>query len=185
MTRILPIARMGEPILKQIAAPVDLNTEYSIIKQLISDMKTTLNHECARVGLAAPQVFVSKRVILFRIPKKLHARYATESQQEIPLTALINPTIRPLSSSKVNGYEACISIPSLVGVVPRYREIEYTYQDLKGNYHTLYAHGFHARVIQHEYDHLDGILYPEKIIDMTTFEFEDIMLKALNQSAKQ
>lgn len=169
MTRILPIAHMDEPILKQRASPVDLGVEYNAIKQLIDDMQTTLYHQEARVGLAAPQVFVSKRVVIFRIPQKIHPRYATEAHQEIPLTALINPTITPLSAIKVDGYEACISIPGFIGVVPRYQSIEYSYQDLNGDFHTMQAHGFHARIIQHECDHLNGILYPDKIEDMTTF----------------
>ncbi len=178
MTNVLPIARMGEPILKQIAARVDLNTEYDRTKQLISDMETTLDHQGARVGLAAPQVFVSKRVVLFRIPQKLHVRYASEAQQEIPLTVLINPIIYPLSRDLIDGYEACISIPGLVGIVPRYKEINYTYQDIEGTLHTVHAHGFHARVIQHECDHLDGILYLNKITDLTTFGFEDVIVNA-------
>lgn len=163
LPRILPIAQKGDPILQRIAEPVDRTREYDTIKQLINDMRATLDHEHARVGLAAPQVFVLKRVILFRIPSVLHPRYATESQTEIPLTVLINPTLRPLSPQIINGHEACISIPGVVGIVPRYHSIEYTYIDLDGTVYTKQAQGFHARVIQHEYDHLEGILYTDRM----------------------
>lgn len=171
--KLLPIARMGEEILQKKAESINLKHIEEVIP-LIEDMKYTLIQQGERVGLAAPQVFVSKRLLIFRIPEKLHPRYAnTAITNSIELHPLINPEIKPLSSEKEEGYEACISIPGLVGVVPRYKHIEYSYYNVHGKHHRIEASGFHARVVQHEYDHLEGILFIERVTDLKTLSFED------------
>jgi len=86
-----------------------------------------------------------------------------------------NPSIIPVSDIIVDGYEACLSVPGLMGIVPRYSDIEYTYSDLEGKTHCVRASGFHSRVIQHECDHLDGLLYPKRIKDLSNFGFSDVM----------
>lgn len=166
---------MGEPILNLIASPVDLAKEYEEIEQLTSDMIATLNYGGEKTGLAAPQVFVSKRVVIFRISKQSKSRYESVVGEEIPLTIMINPSIKPMSNVLEDGYEACLSVPGLMGIVPRYRDIEYTYSDLEGKTHCVRASGFHSRVVQHECDHLDGLLYPKRIKDLSNFGFSDVM----------
>jgi peptide deformylase len=166
---------MGEPVLNALALPVDLEKEYEEIKQLTSDMITTLDHGGEKTGLAAPQVFVSKRVVIFRISKQSKSIYESVVGEEIPLTIMINPSIIPVSDIIVDGYESCLSVPGLMGIVPRYSDIEYTYSDLEGKTHCVRASGFHSRVIQHECDHLDGLLYPKRIKDLSNFGFSDVM----------
>jgi peptide deformylase len=173
--QILKLALMGEDVLKKKAEAVDLNNLREIA-DIVEDMKYTLIAQGERVGLAAPQVFISKRLLIFRIPQHLHSRYV--NQQDITpmdLHPLINPEIEFLNDEQEEGYEACISIPGLMGIVPRYKNIRYSYYDLKGEKHTVDASGFHARVVQHEYDHLDGILYPERMKDLSTLGFEEII----------
>ncbi len=166
---------MGEPILNVISSPVDLDTEYEEIKQLISDMIETLDYGGEKTGLAAPQVFVSKRVVIFRISKNSKSLYKNQITEDVPLTVMINPVIKPLSDVVVDGYEACLSIPGLMGIVPRYRDIEYSYFNIEGEHFVIKASGFHARVVQHECDHLDGMLYHKKIKDLSNFGFVDLM----------
>lgn len=174
MPNILTFRKMGDPILKQTAEPVDLQN-LDLIKPLVEDMIHSLLQENKRLGLAAPQVGVSKRIFIFRLPSKLHARYGGDEIEPIDLHALINPEIFPLDNESVDGLEACISIPGMIGIVPRYNTIRYTYYDLEGKFHERTASGFHARVVQHEVDHLNGILYPERMKDLSTFGFEDVM----------
>ena len=176
---ILPFLKLGHPLLRQVSEPVDLSLEKDSVIELISNMTLSLDHEVRRLGLAAPQVGVLKRVVIFRIPKETHKRYGGEKLQEIPLTVLINPIIKPLSEEKKIGFEACISVPNMMGEVERYQEIEYTYLDLEGSQHTVQASGFHARVIQHECDHLDGILYPFRMKSLDRFGYEDEMIAQL------
>ena len=169
---ILKIARMGHPVLKRIADPVPDPTSPEIHK-LINDMVDTLA-DIGGAGLAAPQVHVPLRVVIFHVPG---ARLAAEDQVEgapppgIPLTALINPEITPLGDEMVEGLEACLSVPGLAGTVPRYSRIRYRALAPNGSVIEREAAGFHARVVQHECDHLDGILYPMRMRDMTSLGF--------------
>lgn len=180
--QILKLALMGDDILKRKAEAIDLNN-LSEIADIVEDMKHTLIAQGERVGLAAPQVFISKRLLIFRIPNQLHSRYANEQEiTPIDLHPLINPEIEFLDSEQENGYEACISIPGLMGVVPRYKHIRYSYYDLNAKKHSVYASGFHARVVQHEYDHLDGILYPQRMKDLSTFGFEEAIQENLKKT---
>ena len=163
----LPVARMGAEVLKRRAAEVtDFNDP--ALKTFIEDMVETMHAERG-VGLAAPQVSSSVRIVVFFVPA------ARNNGQEIPITVMINPVITPLDDTKNEAYEACLSVPGLTGMVPRFTHIKYSYQDLNGKRVEREAHDFHARVVQHECDHLDGILYPQRVVDMTTLAFSDVL----------
>ena len=181
---ILKIARMGHPVLSRRAEPVS-DPASSAIAGLIADMVETLV-DANGAGLAAPQVHVPLRLVLFRVPpgrepaegddggdsdsapesglESAHARL------ESP-TVLINPAIEPIGERMEEDMEACLSLPGLAGIVPRYHRIRYRWVDLKGRSHECEAEGFHARVVQHECDHLDGILYPMRMTDLSTLTF--------------
>ena len=162
---VLPIARMGAEILKQRAAEV---TDFSdpALKGFISDMLETMV-EAHGVGLAAPQVFRSQRIVMFFVPA------ARNGGAEVPLTVMVNPVITPLSDDQEEAFEACLSVPGLTGEVPRYTSIMYRFQDITGAPVERLASGFHARVVQHECDHLIGVLYPMRIRDMRQFGFTE------------
>lgn len=171
--KILRIAQMGHPLLKEkanlVKDPFDLK-----VTELIKDMEATVKYlNCT--GLAAPQVLVPLRIVIFRVMTttdnpayELTPEYDPEG---VPWTVMINPTITPLSDEMKVGWESCLSLPGLIGRVSRYQSIEYRFLNKEGNAETRIAHGFHARAVQHECDHLDGILYPTKIKDMNDFGF--------------
>ncbi|MCK4939295.1 MAG: peptide deformylase, partial [Rhodospirillaceae bacterium] len=133
-------------------------------------------------GLAAPQVHVGLRVVVFFVDA---SRVSEEEELEegggIPLTVLINPEIEPLSDEMELGWEGCLSVPGMSGEVPRHTHIRYRGVDLDGKPFEREASGFHARVVQHECDHLDGILYPSRVVDMSKFGFTDALVHDLNQ----
>jgi peptide deformylase len=161
---ILKIARMGHPILLQRAQPIsDPSAEQ--VRSLIADMTETML-DAEGIGLAAPQVHTSLRLILF---------FDAEERGEVPgrhPIALLNPEIEPLDDALEPGWEGCLSIPGLRGVVPRYRRIAYRGLTLEGRTIEREAQGLHARVVQHEVDHLDGILYPMRMPDLGRLSFE-------------
>ena len=165
---ILKIARMGHPVLKLRAEPV-ADPKSQEIQDLVRDMVETLQ-DIGGIGLAAPQVHVSKRVVIFFGPGSRRAGEG-EPQEDIPLTVLINPEIEPLVEDKVLGIEACLSVPGLAGPVPRFTRIRYRALDLHGRMFEREASGYHARVVQHECDHLDGILYPMRMTDISSLAF--------------
>jgi peptide deformylase len=176
MPKILPIARMGHPILVQVAQSVDLN-KLDEANEIVQNMIYTLKPFGDRIGLAAPQVHIPSRIVIFSIPKiEPSARYDFDCE-EVPFTAMLNPEITFLNDKKVKGWEGCISVPGLMGEVERNQSIHYSFYDLKGKKHEREAHGFHARVVQHECDHLDGFLFPMRITDMSRFGFEEEMIK--------
>lgn len=178
MAKFLPLAKLGEDILNCRAEPVSKN-EINNLKPVIEDMTFTLNSFGNRVGLAAPQIYLNKRIVIYKIPRSAHSRYQlSKDQEEIPLTILINPQWKPLTNQKIDGWEACISLPNLMGIVPRFEEIECTYLDLEGNPQTRIAKGFHARVIQHECDHLDGIVFTKQMQNLNSLIFEDVFLNS-------
>ncbi|WCE05135.1 peptide deformylase [Pseudoxanthomonas sp. JBR18] len=166
---IRTIVRMGEPVLLARAEPVE-HFATGELRDLVEDMFQTMEG-AAGVGLAAPQVAVSKRVIVFGFDRS--ARYP--DAPAVPRTALFNPVIEPLSEELEDGWEGCLSIPGLRAVIPRYRRIRYTGWNAEGQRVDQVAEGFHARVVQHEVDHLDGILYPSRIKDFSTFGFTDVL----------
>ena len=166
---ILKIARMGHPVLKQVAASIsDPNT--AEIGLLIQNMIDTLA-DAAGAGLAAPQVHVPLRLVMFHVPAARAQEEDGEAAKGCPFTVLINPEIDVLSEEISIGIEACLSLPDLAGMVPRYHHIRYSGLDYRGEAFEREATGFHARVVQHECDHLDGILYPMRMDDLSTLTF--------------
>jgi peptide deformylase len=159
------VLRMGHPVLREKAKPIE-ETGTPELRQLIADMKETMAAKNG-AGLAAPQIGVSQRVVIFGVEK--NPRYP--DAEEVPFTVLVNPKITMLSREVESDWEGCLSVPGMRGVVPRYTKLRYTGTDEEGNPIDRVAEGFHARVVQHECDHLDGILYPQRMQDMTTFGF--------------
>jgi peptide deformylase len=158
---ILKIARMGHPVLRQVAAPVADPTAPEV-RRLVADMAETLE-DIGGAGLAAPQVHVPFRVVIFKV-----AAERTTDRPEDPaqaLTVLVNPVIEPLDGPLELGWEGCLSVPGLRGAVPRHGRIRYRATGLAGEAIDRTVEGFHARVVQHECDHLDGILYPQRMAD--------------------
>jgi len=168
---ILKIARMGHAILREPAKPVAFPLAAEIVR-LVRDMIETME-EAPGTGLAAPQVHVPLRVVVFKVmPERLTEAPGDEAQ---PLTVLINPVIEPLGEETELGWEGCLSLPGLMGAVPRWKRIRYRAQNLDGAVIEREAAGFHARVVQHECDHLDGVLYPMRIKDFQYFGFVEEM----------
>ena len=163
---ILTIARMGHPILTYTADEVVDPTD-SAVARLAADMLETMG-AAGGIGLAAPQVRVSLQVVLFRVPGE-----RTEDGAGLGLTTLINPEITPLDEALEEGPEACLSVPGLVGLVPRWRHIGYRGYGLDGKLIEREAKGFHARVVQHECDHLWGRLYLSRMNNLTSLAFTD------------
>jgi peptide deformylase len=168
---ILKIARMGHPVLRRVADPVADPADPDL-RWLVADMAETMV-DAGGVGLAAPQVHVPRRIILFMVP----GERASGQEGDLPLglNVLINPEIEPLGPEQVSGWEGCLSIPGLRGVVPRYARIRYRGLGLDGASVEREASGFHARVVQHETDHLDGILYPDRMPDLKLLTFNEEM----------
>jgi len=168
---ILKIARMGHAVLREPARPVADPGAPEILR-LVRDMIETME-EAPGTGLAAPQVHVPLRVVVFKVtPERLAGEPGDEAQ---PLTILINPVIEPLGEETALGWEGCLSLPGLIGAVPRWSRIRYRAQSIDGTLIEREAAGFHARVVQHECDHLDGVLYPMRIEDFQYFGFVEEM----------
>jgi peptide deformylase len=164
---------MGEPLLLERAAPV---TEFNTpeLHALIQDMRDTMA-AMNGAGLAAPQIGVSLRLVIFggfKTPRYPEA-------EEIPDTVLINPELMPLDNEMDEAWEGCLSVPGMRGLVPRYTHLRYTGFDPAGQPIDRTVDGFHARVVQHECDHLDGILYPMRIEDMSQFGFSEVLFPDL------
>ena len=164
---ILKIARMGHPALRMRAEEIADPTAPEI-HALAGHMIDTLI-DIDGMGLAAPQVYVSKRLFIYRIPADRIPRGS--DQEPVDWTALINPVITPLTEEKKLNWERCLSIPGLHGKVARYTRVRCAYRSLEGEAIEIEAHGFHAMVLQHEYDHLDGILYPMRMTDLSLLAF--------------
>ena len=164
---IRPILRMGDPRLLQVSQPV---TEFGTpeLAALLDDMFETM-HAADGAGLAAPQIGVLLRVVIFGFEQNERYRDAPP----IPPTVLINPRIEPLTDAIEEGWEGCLSVPGLRGVVPRVARLRYSGFDAQGAPFSREVEGFHARVAQHECDHLDGILYPMRIRDFSRFGFTE------------
>jgi peptide deformylase len=165
---------MGDPRLLRIAEPVtEFNTDE--LNTLIADMFDTM-HAANGAGLAAPQIGVNLRVVIYGF--KQNVRYP--DAPPVPETVLINPKLRPLSADREENWEGCLSVPGLRGVVPRFSSLHYEGFDQFGNVISRDADGFHARVVQHECDHLDGILYPMRIEDFSKFGYTEILFPELD-----
>lgn len=167
---VLPILKMGDARLLRTALPV---TQFDTpeLRQLARDLDDTMR-AAHGAGLAAPQIGVNLRVVLFGFQH--NPRYP--DAPPVPETLLINPVIEVLGPATEDGWEGCLSVPGLRGAVARARRIRYRGQDLKGHTIEREADGFHARVVQHECDHLDGVLYPMRVNDFRRFGFSDVLL---------
>ncbi|BBK41090.1 peptide deformylase [Allostella vacuolata] len=170
---ILKIARMGHPVLRRVADPV-ADPAAPEIRRLVADMIDTLE-DIGGAGLAAPQVHVPLRVVIFRV----RAERLTGDPEDValPMQALVNPVIEPLGDEKMLRWEGCLSVPGLRGAVPRWRRLRYSGTDLDGRPVERVVSGYHAGLVQHEFDHLDGILYPARMEDFTLFGFNEEMAK--------
>ena len=166
---ILKIARMGHPVLRRHADLV-VDPSAPAIQLLVQDMKETMA-DAGGLGLAAPQVHVPLRVVMFHVPPDGVDREAMRDQP-MPLTVLVNPEIEPIGDEQDLGWEGCLSVPGLRGKVPRHVRIKYRGFTPDGSFIEREASGLHARVVQHECDHLDGVLYPARMIDMGDLLFE-------------
>ncbi|WP_011298048.1 peptide deformylase [Cupriavidus necator] len=170
---IREILKMGDARLLQQARPVErFNTPE--LRTLIEDMFDTMDHANG-AGLAAPQIGVDLQVVIFGFDR--NPRYP--DAPKVPKTVLINPMLEMLSDDLEDGWEGCLSVPGLRGVVPRHTRLRYSGYDLMGGSIDRVAEGFHARVVQHECDHLQGILYPMRVRDFTRFGFTEVLFPEL------
>jgi len=172
------ILKMGDERLLRIAPPVPEHMLGSAeLQQLIDDMFETMRH-VGGVGLAAPQIGIDLQLVIFGFERS--ERYP--DAEAVPQTILLNPVITPTSSEVEDGWEGCLSVPGLRGVVPRFKHIGYQGIDPHGNPISRFADGFHARVVQHECDHLIGRLYPSRIQDFARFGYTDVLFPGLEVS---
>jgi len=175
---IREILKMGDPRLLRVAQPV---TAFGTpeLDALIADMFETM-HAVQGAGLAAPQIGVDLQLVIFGSGEPI-ARYP--DMPVVPRTVLLNPVITPLDDVLEDGWEGCLSVPGLRGVVPRHQKIRYTGLDPQGETIDRTVDGFHARVVQHECDHLIGVLYPMRIRDFTRFGFSEVLFPGLDPAA--
>ncbi|MFL6648259.1 MAG: peptide deformylase [Sulfurifustaceae bacterium] len=167
------VLKMGDPVLYRRAEPVTaFNTPE--LDRLIEDMFDTMAAYNG-AGLAAPQIGVSLRLVIFGV--EANPRYP--QAEPVPMTILINPVLTPIGAEMEEGWEGCLSVPGLRGLVNRHRSLRYTGFDQRGNPIDRTVTGFHARVVQHECDHLDGILYPMRLTDLRKMGYEDVLFPDL------
>ena len=162
------VLKMGEPLLRAVAAPV---TRFDAeLLALITDMDDTMR-ALNGAGIAAPQIGVSARVVIFELQDNPRYPHLTP----VPYTVLVNPVLTLLGSEQDEGWEGCLSVPGMRGLVPRFTRLRYQGFDLNGTPIDRTVEGFHARVVQHEVDHLDGILFPQRVRDLANFGFEEAL----------
>jgi peptide deformylase len=171
------ILKMGDPRLLRVAQPVT-DFDSPALQRLVMDMVDTMA-AANGAGLAAPQIGVDLQVVVFGTGAP-NPRYP--DAPPVPRTVLINPVITPLSAEQADDWEGCLSVPGLRGVVPRWQRIRYQGFDLAGQQIDREAQGFHARVVQHECDHLQGVLYPMRVRDFTRFGFTEVLFPGLDAS---
>ena len=174
---VLKIAKMGHPVLRKVAQPVEDPT-HPEVHRLVADMVDTM-FDAPGVGLAAPQVHMSLRIVVFHVPRGREG--AEDGTGDIPVTVLINPEIEPIGGEVSTSFEGCLSLPGMTGEVMRYNHIKYRGLGLDGKMIEREATGFHARVVQHECDHLDGVLYPQRMDDLSTFGYVEEMKKSIEE----
>lgn len=174
---IRPVLRMGDPRLLARARPVEM-FDTPELHALVEDMRDTMAH-LDGAGLAAPQIGVDLRVVIFGVHR--NPRYPDAG--EVPDTVLVNPRLSPLGLAMEEGWEGCLSVPGLRGVVPRFARIRYRGLDLQGRPLEREADGFHARVVQHECDHLIGRLYPTRMTDLTQLGFTSVLFPEMDLNA--
>ncbi len=166
---IQKVLKMGDPLLLQVAAPV-ANFDSPELHELLSDMRDTMA-ALSGAGIAAPQIGVIQQVVIFGIDH--NPRYP--DAEAVPFTVLINPTLEFIGDELEEGWEGCLSVPGMRGMVPRYKQLRYRGFDEKGQVIDRTVNDFHARVVQHECDHLIGMLYPMRIKDFRNFGFVDTL----------
>jgi peptide deformylase len=166
---IREVLKMGDPRLLEKSLPVEAFDTPRLL-ELVADMRDTMAH-LNGAGLAAPQIGVPLRVVIFGVTH--NPRYP--DAEEVPDTVLINPVITPIGEEIEEAWEGCLSVPGMRGVVPRFKRLHYRGFDESGQVIDRSVEGFHARVVQHECDHLDGILYPMRIRDMSKFGFVEVL----------
>jgi peptide deformylase len=171
---IREVLKMGDPRLLEVAQPV-ARFGTPELENLLSDMQDTMRN-LNGAGLAAPQIGVGQRVVIFGFED--NPRYP--DADAVPFTVLINPTLTPIGDIQVEDWEGCLSVPGMRGLVPRHRELRYTGFDAAGTPIDRTVRDFHARVVQHEVDHLDGILYPRRIRDLTQFGYSEALFPGQN-----
>ena len=164
------VIRMGHPVLRRVAEPVTC-FDTPELHALVEDLWDTM-HASGGIGIAAPQIAIARRVVVFGLGEQADEAGCGRPAL-IPPTVLVNPVIEPLADTMDESWEACLSVPGLRGIVPRYTTIRYTGFDALGNRIEREVEDYHARVVQHECDHLDGVLYPSRIRDMSTFGFDE------------
>ena len=165
MGKILKIREVGDPVLEKECDKVEIKNINEEILEIIDDLKSTLEFGTG-LGIAAPQIGINKRIIVVDA-KKENIKY--HDAEEIPVTAMINPTWRKISNETDIQYEGCLSVPSIRGKVERYKDIELTYYDENGKQITRQLHGFFARLVQHECDHLEGIVFLDRVKEKNGF----------------
>ena len=166
---IRQVLKMGDPLLLNVAEPVH-DFKSQALRVLIEDMQDTM-HALNGAGLAAPQIGIGLRVVIFGVEKT--PRYP--DAEEVPYTILINPKLTFLDDEIEEGWEGCLSVPGMRGLVPRFKKLRYQGYALNHNPIDRTVSDFHARVVQHECDHLDGVLYPMRIEDLSNFGFSEVL----------
>jgi peptide deformylase len=166
---IRPVLKMGDPLLLEVARPVE-KFDTPELRALLVDMHDTMA-ALNGAGLAAPQIGVSLQVVIFGVER--NPRYP--QAEEVPYTVLINPKLDPIGEHLEEGWEGCLSVPGMRGLVPRYKRLRYRGRDAVGAPIDRTVSDFHARVVQHEVDHLNGILYPMRIRDLRNFGFNETL----------
>lgn len=166
---IRTVLKMGDPVLLQQARPV-LEFDTPELHALLQDMRDTMA-SLNGAGLAAPQIGVSQQVVIFGVGS--NPRYP--QAEAVPFTVLINPKLEPVGTELEEGWEGCLSVPGMRGLVPRFRKLRYSGMDERGQPLDRTVSDFHARVVQHEVDHLLGILYPMRITDLRNFGFSEVL----------
>lgn len=166
---IRPVLKMGDPILLQVARPVE-TFDTPELRALLVDMHDTMA-ALNGAGLAAPQIGISQQIVIFGVER--NPRYP--QAEEVPYTVLINPQLEPIGADMEEGWEGCLSVPGMRGLVPRYKRLRYRGFDPTGAPIDRTVSDFHARVVQHEIDHLNGVLYPMRIRDLRNFGFNETL----------
>ena len=168
------VLRMGDPRLLEVSRPVE-RLDTAELRELLTDMQDTM-HALNGAGLAAPQIGVPLRVVIFGMQS--NPRYP--DAEPVPFTVLVNPVLEVLGDDLEEGWEGCLSVPGMRGLVPRYKRLRYQGFDASGHAIDRTVDDFHARVVQHECDHLDGVLYPMRVRDLRDFGFTEELFPGEN-----
>lgn len=171
---VRPVLRMGDPRLLEVSRPVE-RFDTAELRELLTDMQDTM-HALNGAGLAAPQIGVPLRVVIFGMQS--NPRYP--DAEPVPFTVLVNPVLEKLGDELEEGWEGCLSVPGMRGLVPRYKRLRYRGFDASGHTIDRTVDDFHARVVQHECDHLDGVLYPMRVRDLRDFGFTEELFPGKN-----